>query len=383
MLVLGTFLIFMKNKIFFAIVIVVAVFIGLAGVKVLQIVKMINFGKTFQLPPETISSAVAQEQKWQDTLTAVGSISAAQGVTVAAEVAGTVTEITFDSGAVVAKGDLLVRLDTSSEAAQLRAAEAQAELTRLNVERLHKLRESNVVSQSEVDTAEAGLKQNQANADSIRAIIEKKTIRAPFGGRLGIRLVNLGESLDARQAIVSLQSLVPVYGDFSLPQQTLSVLTTGLVVQVSSDAYPGVKFTGAVTAINPELDSITRAVRLQATFANTNQLLRPGMFARMEIVLPGEQTVLAVPATAILSAPFGDSVYIIEPSTNSAGGLVARQQFVKTGRPLGDFVSIVTGLKPGERVASSGLFKLRNGVGVLINNDIAPKSSTTPNPPNG
>ena len=373
----------MKKKIFIATVIVAAIFVGLAGVKALQIGKMIGFAKTVTVPPETISSAVASEQNWPDTLTAVGSISAVQGVTVAPEVAGTVTEIAFESGAVVAQGDLLVRLDTSSEAAQLRAAEAEVELAKLNLARLLKLRASNVVSQSEADTAEAALKQNQANADAIRAVIEKKTIRAPFGGRLGIRLVNLGESLDARAPIVSLQSLAPVYGDFSLPQQTLSVLTTGLVVQVSSDAYPGVKFTGAVTAINPELDAITRAVRLQATFANTNQLLRPGMFTRMELVLPGEQNVLAVPATAILSAPFGDSVYVIEPSTNSAGGLVARQQFVRTGRPLGDFVSIVTGLKPGDRVVSSGVFKLHNGAGVVINNDLAPKSSTTPNPPNG
>jgi membrane fusion protein (multidrug efflux system) len=372
----------MKRKIIIGIVIVAVVVAGLAGVKGLQIGKLIGFAKTFAVPPETISSAVAQEQQWQDTLSAVGSINAAQGVTVASEVAGTVTEIAFESGAVVAKGDLLVRLDTSSEEAQLRAATAAAELAKLNAERLRKLRESNVVSQSEVDTAEATLKQNQANADAIQAVIDKKTIRAPFAGRLGIRLVNLGESLDARRAIVSLQSLEPVYGDFSLPQQTLSVLATGLVVQVSSDAYPGQKFAGFVTAINPDLDAVTRSVTLQATFANTNQLLRPGMFARMEVVLPGTQTVLAVPATAILSAPFGDSVYLIEPQAGSTN-LVVRQQFVRTGRPLGDFVSVLSGLKPGDTVASSGLFKLRNGAGVVINNDIVPKSSTTPNPPNG
>ncbi len=372
----------MKMKIFIAIVIVVAVLAGLAGVKALQIGTLIGSAKTFKMPPETISAAVAQEQSWQDTLTAVGSITAAQGVTVASEIAGTVTEIAFESGAVVAKGDLLARQDTASEAAQLRAAEAEVELAKLNLDRLLKLRESKVVSQSEVDTSQAALKQNQANADAISAIIEKKTIRAPFAGRLGIRLVNLGESLDARAPIVSLQSLVPIFGDFSLPQQALSVLSTGLVVQVSSDAYPGVTFTGEVTAINPELDATTRAVRLQATFANTNQLLRPGMFALMEVVLPGNQKVLAVPATAVLSAPFGDSVYVIEPEKDSTN-LVVRQQFVRTGRPLGDFVSIVDGLKPGERVVSSGLFKLRNGSGVVINNEIAPKSSTTPNPPNG
>jgi membrane fusion protein (multidrug efflux system) len=372
-----------KKPIFIGIIIVVIALLALAGVKTLQIGTLISFGKTYTAPPDTISSAVAQDQNWQNTLSAVGSINAAQGVTVASEVAGTVTEIAFESGAIVAKGDLLVRLDTSSEEAQLRAMEAQVELTKLNAERLRTLRTNNVVSQSEVDTAEEALKQNQANADEISAVIEKKTIRAPFAGRLGIRLVNLGESLDARKAIVSLQSLVPIYGDFSLPQQALSVLTTGLVVQVSSDAYPGQKFTGEVTAINPELDSTTRSVQLQATFANTNQLLRPGMFARMEVVLPGDQNVLAVPATAILSAPFGDSVYVIEQSTNAAGGLVVRQQFVKTGRPLGDFVSIVAGLKAGDKVASSGLFKLRNGGSVVINNDLAPEHSTTPTPPNG
>jgi membrane fusion protein, multidrug efflux system len=374
----------MKKKIFIAIIIVVVVAVGLVGIKALQIGKLIGFAKTFTLPPDTISSAVAQEQNWQNTLSAVGSINAAQGVTVASEVAGTVTEIAFESGAVVAKGDLLVRLDTSSEEAQLRAMEAQVELTKLNAERLRNLRTNNVVSQSEVDTAEAALKQNQANADEISAVIEKKTIRAPFAGRLGIRLVNLGESLDARKAIVSLQSLTPIYGDFSLPQQALSMLTTGLVVQVSSDAYPGQKFEGAITAINPELDSTTRSIQLQATFANTNQLLRPGMFARMEVVLPGDQNVLAVPATAILSvAGTAEAVYVIEQSTNADGGLVVRQQFVKTGRPLGDFVSIVAGLKAGDKVASSGLFKLHNGGSVVINNDLAPEPSTTPNPPNG
>jgi len=372
----------MKRKIISGIVVVAVVLAGLAGVKTLQIGKLIGFAKTFTVPPETISSAVAQEQQWQDTLTAVGSINAAQGVTVASEVAGTVTEIAFESGATVAKGDLLVRLDTSSEEAQLRAAEAEVELAKLNTDRLLKLRESNVVSQSEVDTAEATLKQNQANADAIQAVIDKKTIRAPFAGRLGIRLVNLGESLDARKAIVSLQSLEPVYGDFSLPQQTVSVLATGLVVQVASDAYPGQKFEGVVTAINPDLDAVTRSATLQATFANTNDLLRPGMFARMEVILPGTQTVLAVPATAIISAPFGDSVYVIEPQAGSTN-LVVRQQFVRTGRTLGDFVSVVSGLKPGDTVASSGVFKLHNGAGVVINNEIAPAHSTTPNPPNG
>jgi membrane fusion protein, multidrug efflux system len=376
----------MKRNIIFGVIVVVVIFGVLAGVKVLQISKLMGFAKTFTAPPETISSAVVQEQKWQDTLPAVGSIDAAQGVTMAAEVAGTVTEITFESGAVVAKGGLLVRLDTASEAAQLRAAQAQVELAGLNSERLLKLRESNVVSQSEVDTAEATLKQNQANADNIQAVIDKKTIRAPFAGRLGIRLVNLGQSLDARAPIVSLQSLAPIYADFSLPQQTLSMLATGLVVQVSSDAYPGQTFDGVLTAINPELNAITRSVIAQATFENTNQLLRPGMFVHVEVLLPQAQSVLTVPATSVLRAPYGDAVFVIEPQVaDGKTNLIVQQKFIRTGRMHGDFVSVESGLKAGDRVATAGLFKLRNGVAVKENNtaDAAPNTSMSPNPPNG
>ena len=328
---------------------------------------------------------MAQEQNWTDTLSAVGSIEAAQGVTLASEVAGTVVEIAFESGAIVAQGDLLVRLDTSTEKAQLQAAEAQVELARLNAERLRKLRESNVVSQSEVDTAEASLKQNQANADEISAVIEKKTLRAPFAGRLGIRLVNLGESLDARKAVVSLQALAPIYTDFSLPQQALSVLATGLVVRVSSDAYPGRSFDGVLTAINPELDATTRSVIAQATFANQEQLLRPGMFVHAEVVLPQGQPVLTVPATAVLRAPYGDAVFVIEPQVaDGATNLVVQQKFIRTGRMHGDFISVESGLKAGDRVATAGLFKLRNGVAVQENNDTnaTPKTSLSPTPPN-
>jgi len=373
----------MKRNIFIAVIIVLAVLLGLAGVKALQIHALISAGKTFVPPPDTVSSAVVHEEKWQDTLTAVGSIDPQNGVTVASEVAGTVAEIAVADGSLVAKGDLLMRLDTSSEEAQLRSAEAQTELARLNAERTRSLRAGNTVSQAELDQAEATLKQNEANADVIRAAIEKKTIRAPFAGRLGIWLVNVGASLEARRPVISLQSLMPVYADFSLPQQDLAQLTTGSPVQVTCDAYPGRKFDGTLTAINPDLDATTRSVTLRATFDNTNQLLRPGMFVRVEVALPQAQPVLAIPSTAILSAPFGDSVYLIEPSTNSAGGLVVRQQFVRTGQSHGDFVSVLSGLKPGDRVVSAGLFKLRNGAPVTVNNDIMPKPSKTPNPAEG
>lgn len=373
----------MKRKILTAVAVVLAVVLGLAGIKVWQIRTLIAAGSSFAPPPETISAAVAHEEKWQDTLTAIGSISAVQGVTVSPEIAGKVSEITFESGAVVAKGDLLVRLDTSSEEAQLRAIEAQVELARLNAERTRQLRTNNTVSQSELDATEATLKQEQGNADAIRATIEKKTIRAPFAGQLGIRLVNLGELLDVGKPIVSLQALLPVFADFSLPQQELARLKTGLAVRVTSDTYPDQNFDGTLTAINPDLDATTRSVRLQATFANAEQLLRPGMFVRVEVVFPDEQTVLAIPATAILSAPYGDSVYVIESRPGKNGGkpeAVVTQKFVRTGRSHGDFISILSGLKAGDRVVSAGVFKLRNGMSVQENNETTPKPSNSPKP---
>ena len=375
----------MKPKIALALLVVLLVGGGLAGVKILQIRKLIAAGQAFVTPPETVSSVLVREEKWQDTLTAIGSIAAVQGVTITPDIAGTVREIAFESGAVVSQGDLLVRLDTSSEEAQLRAIEAQVELASINVVRVRSLRNDNMISQSELDSAEAGLKQSQANADGIRTVIAKKTLRAPFAGRLGIRLVNLGQYLDTGKPIVSLQALEPVYADFSLPQQELARLKAGMQVRVTTDAYPGRQFEGRLTAINPDLDASTRSVGLQATFENPDHLLRPGMFARVEVLLPEEQAVLVIPATSVLSAPYGDSVYVIEskPGKEGTSGLVVRQQFVRTARARGDFLAVDSGLKPGERIVNSGIFKLRNGVSVVENNELAPKASETPRPSDG
>jgi membrane fusion protein (multidrug efflux system) len=353
----------------------------LAGVKIVQFRTLIAAGKAFVQPPESVSTAVAHEEKWQGTLSAIGSITAVQGVNVTPEIAGAVSEIAFESGAIVAKGDLLVRLDASSEEAQLRSIEAQVELARINAVRARNLRADSTVSQSELDTAEATLKQFQANADNIRATIEKKTIRAPFAGKLGIRQVNLGQYLDTGKPVVSLQSLSPVYADFSLPQQDFAKLKAGMRVRLSTDAYPGKPFEGVLTAINPDLDPSTRSVGLQATFENPDQLLRPGMFARAEVLLPEEQNVMVIPATSVLSAPFGDSVFVVEAGTNSASpGLVVRQQFIRTGIARGDFLSVLSGLKSGERIVSSGIFKLRNGMAVTENNALTPKAEEAPHP---
>jgi len=373
----------MKRKIFTGLGLVILVFIVLAGVKALQIKFMIGMAKTMLPPPETIAAAVVQPEKWPDSLTAVGSVSADQGVTVAPEISGTVSEIDFESGAEVKQGDLLLRLDTALEEAQLRASEAQAELARLTAERTQKLLADKTVSQSELDNANAAWKQAEANADAIRATIDKKTIRAPFAGRLGIRLVNLGEQLDVGKPIVSLQSLTPVYADFSLPQQDLEKLQTGLKVRVTTDAYPDKKFEGELTAINPALDATTRSVNLRAKFANADQLLRPGMFVNVEVELPGSEDVLVIPSTAVLSAPYGDAVYLIESqTTNGVTSLIVHQKIIRTGRALGDFTSVESGLQVGDHVVSAGLSKLHNGVTVLENNTNSPPASLTPNPPN-
>lgn len=370
----------MTRKLLLGMVIVLIVLGGLAAVKTLQIKTMMAAPLPQQI--ETIATAVVHPEQWPDTLAAVGSVNAAQGVTVAPEIAGAVSEIAFESGASVKQGDLLVRLDTASEQAQLRAAKAQVDWANVSAERLRKLREDKTVSQSELDQAEAALKQAQANADAIRAVIEKKTIRAPFAGKLGIRLVNLGEQLSVGTGIVSLQALSPIYVDFSLPQQNFAQLQTGLNVRAVSDAYPTNVFEGEISAINPDLDAVTRSVRVRAKFANADELLRAGMFVRVTVILPEEKPVLVVPETAILRAPYGDSVFLVTSESGGSTNLVVQQAFIRTGRAHGDFVSVESGLKAGDKVATAGIFKLRNGAVVRENNELAPQPSKTPNPPN-
>jgi membrane fusion protein (multidrug efflux system) len=374
------------KKTILAVVLVVVVIAVLGGVKMLQFKSLMAAGQSFAPTPEAVSSTVVRQEKWQASFSAVGSITAVQGVNITADLPGIVQEILFESGAMAKKGDLLIRLDTSSEEAQLRALEAQADLAQIEANRLRKLRAEKMISESELDSAEANLKQTRANADAIRATIAKKTIRAPFAGQLGLRLINLGEYVDTGKAIVSLQSLGSVYADFSLPQQDLVQLKTGMRVHLSTDTYLNRIFEGELVAINPDLDPATRTVRLRAIFDNPEQQLRPGMFARVEVLLPAEEPVLAIPITAVLSSPYGDSVFVIESqrTTNqTSAGLMVRQQFIHAGRTKGDFVAVTTGLKPGERVVSAGVFKLRNRMPVTENNSSVPVASPTPQPAEG
>ena len=367
----------------FTVVGIIIVVGALVGTKLNQFATMGAAGAAMVIPPETVTAATARDDSWETSITATGTITAVQGVTVSAEMAGKVVKIAFESGSTVQAGELLVQLDTSVEEAQLRAADAASALAKLNLVRARTLRENNTNSQADLDGADAQAKQAEAQAENIRAVIAKKTIRAPFAGRLGLRQVNLGQYLETAKPIVSLQSLHPVYAEFSLPQQELGRLKTGLRVRLSTDAYPGRAFSGTLTAINPDLDQVTRSVRLQATFDNADHSLRPGMFARMEVLLPEEQTVLVIPATSVLSAPFGDSVYVIESKPAKEGGkaaLTVRQQFIRSGSARGDFLSVESGLKLDDRIVSAGIFKLRNGMSVVESTNHTMKSSEAPRP---
>ena len=342
-------------------------------------------GAAMVMPPETVTSAAVEDSSWADLVTATGSVAAVQGVVIGAEMGGKVAKISFEAGAVVNTGDVLVELDTSTEVAQLRAAEATAQLTQANVDRSRDLAEKSTISKAELDAAEAQFKQASAQADSIRAVIAKKTIKAPFAGRLGLRQVNLGQILKDGDPIATLQTLNPVYINFSVPQQRLAVLTVGTGIRATTDAAPGATFEGKITAVSPEIDPITRNVRVQATVNNDGEKLRAGMFATVEVILPTGAKVLVIPATAVSYAPFGDSVFVIDEKKNEKSGQmqkVLRQQFIRLGPARGDFVSVVSGLKAGEAIVTSGVFKLRAGMDVVIDNRLAPTAELAPKPDN-
>jgi membrane fusion protein, multidrug efflux system len=373
----------MKKRIIITLV-GLAVVIGiLGGIKGLQIDRMIAQGSQMGPPPEPVTTAVARTEAWESVLTSVGSLAAVQGVTVTAELAGKIVNIAFKPGTLARAGDLLAQQDTSSEEAQLRATEATVALAKLNLERLGKLLSERTISQSQFDNADAQFKQAVAQSDNIRATIAKKTIRASFAGRLGIRLVNVGQMLNPGDAIVSLQSLDPIFVDFLLPQQQLAQVQPGLPVRVVTDALLGEVVDGKITAINPQVDSATRNIRVQATIPNAEERLRPGMFVNVAVVLPSKTKVLCIPATAVLYAPYSDSVFVVEAKTDEKSGkagMAVRQQFAQLGEKRGDFVAIVSGLKEGDTVVSTGVFKLRNGQSVIEDNTLSPEFKIAPKP---
>ena len=373
----------MRKKILFTILGVLVMIGILGGIKGLQINRMIATGSQSAPPPETVTTAVVRSESWESLMTSVGSLEAVQGVMLTAELSGKVVRIAFEPGTKVKAGDLLLQQDVSSEEAQLRAAEATVALTKLELERSRKLLMKNAVAQAKYDSDDAQYKQAVAQIDGIRATIRKKTIRAPFAGSLGIRLVNLGQILNEGEPIVSLQTIDPIFVNFSLPQQQLAQVKQGLKVRVTADAQSGQVIEGEITAISPEVDVATRNIRIQATVANSQERLRPGMFVNVAVVLPSREEVLVIPTTAVLYAPYGDTVFVVHEKETKKGvqpAEVVQQKIVQLGEKRGDFVAIASGLDKGQTVVSTGVFKLRNDQAVVVDNALAPAFKLAPQP---
>ena len=336
----------------------------------------------FQPPPEAVTSIVTKREQWPANMNAIGTVEAVHGVMVSADLPGTVAKINFDSGKPVREGEVLVELDTRQERAQLASLEAQRDLARVNFGRTQELVNAGVISRAEYDQATAQQKATEANVAEIRATIERKTIRAPFSGILGIRKVNLGQYLPAGSPVVSNQSLNPIYVNIGVPQQAAAQVRVGGKLRVTAEDAAGQVFTGTVTAIDSEVDETTRNIQIQATLSNPQGKLRPGMFVQAELPLGASRPVIALPASAINYAPYGDSVFIItdlkDPKGQTYRGV--RQQFVKVEGSRGDQVAVISGLNPGDEVVTSGVFKLRNGAAVQVNNKVQPGNSPAPKP---
>jgi membrane fusion protein (multidrug efflux system) len=357
---------------------------ALGFVKFKQIQSAIAQGAAFQPPPEAVTTIVASEEKWPSTLTAIGTVAAVRGVAVSADLPGVVDSIRFESGQPVREGDVLALLDTRQERAQLAAAEAQRDLARVNFTRMEGLLSERVISRAEFDRATAEQRQAEARAGEIRAAIERKTIRAPFSGILGIRHVNLGQYLSGGDALVTLQSLNPIYVNFGVPQQAMAQVRAGRRVRVTADDFGGLEFNGPITAIDSIVEESTRNIQAQATLANPQGKLRPGMFVQTEVTVGATTAVVPLPASAISYAPYGDSVFVVTDLKDPGGKTYrgVRQQFVKLGGSRGDQIAVVSGIKAGDEVVTSGVFKLRNGAAVLVNNKVRPGNNPSPKPEN-
>jgi len=371
----------MAKRMIVMLAVMAALLAGLGFVKFRQI-HAAGQNANFQPPPEAVTTTVAQRETWPSTLNVIGTATAIQGVTVSADLPGTVVRITFESGKPVHAGDVLVELDTRQERAQLSAAEAQRDLARINFGRAQELVKQGVLARTEYDNTSAQQKATEAQVGEIRATIERKTIRAPFSGILGIRQVNLGQYLAAGQAIVPLQSLNPIYVNFGVPQQTSAQVRGGRTLRVTSDDLPGAEFTGRVTAVDSVINEATRNIQVQATLSNPNGKLRPGMFVQVQLVLGASRQAIAVPASAINYAPYGDSVFVVTNLTDPKGKTYrgVRQQFVKVEGSRGDQVAVVSGVNAGDEVVTSGVFKLRNGAAVQVNNKVQPPNNPKPKP---
>ena len=371
----------MAKRIFFTLLVAVAVIAALGYFKLRQVQAAVK-AFSFQPPPEAVTTTVAKKATWPTTVDVVGTMVAIHGVTVSADLPGTVDKILFDSGRSVQQGDVLVELDTRQERAQLASMEAQRDLAKINYGRTKQLLDEGVISRSDYDKATADQRQYEANVAEIKAAIDRKTIRAPFSGVLGIRQVNLGQYLASGGAIVPLQSLNPIYVNFSVPQEVLSHLRAGQTVHLTANDVTGAQFTGKVNAVDSVIDPSTRNVQVQATVSNPQAKLRPGMFVQVEVGVGDNRTLIPLPASAINYAPFGDSVFVLTDMKDKDGKAYrgVKQQFVKVEGSRGDQVGVISGINPGDEIVTSGVFKLRNGAAVAVNNTVQPGNNPAPKP---
>jgi len=386
----------MAKRMIFMLVAVIATIGVLGFVKFRQIQGAMAQAAAFQPPPEAVTTFVVKQERWPATLNAIGTVAPVQGVTVSADLPGIVELINFQSGDSVHEGDVLVQLDTKQEQAQLAqqqahlvAVEAAGELARLNFERLQGLVNEGAITRVEYDRAAAeqkqtiaDKKQTEAQVEEIRATIARKTIRSPFTGTLGLRKVNLGQYLSPGDAVVPLQSLDPVYVNFDVPQQDQERAAVGRNVRVTTADQTNLELAGKITAMDSAVDATTRNIKIQATLANPQGKLRPGMYVQTEVLLGTASPAVALPASAVSFAPYGDSVFVVTDLKNSEGQMYkgVRQQIVKLGPARGDQVAVVSGIQPGEEVVTSGVFKLRNGAAVFVNNQVQPGNNPKPKP---
>ncbi len=363
------------------IMLVLAVFCiaGLGFLKYRQIQAGIAKGASFAPPPAAVTTTVVKTQTWQPVLGAIGSLKAVNGVTVSTDMAGIVSQIGFESGATVKKGQLLLTMDSQQEEAQLHSAEAKRDMAKLSLERNRELVSKKAVSSAEFDNAQSQFRDTEAAVEQAKAVIARKRIVAPFDGVLGIRMVNTGQYLNTGMGIVPLQSLDPIYVEFALPQQHLATVEVGKKLRVTASGS-GETFEGEITAIDSQVDETTRNIMVQGTANNPERKLRPGMFVNVEVLLPEKGDVIAIPSSSISFAPYGDSVYVVKEGADGKGGKEVQQQFVKLGPTRGDQVSILSGLKAGDEIVTSGVFKLQGGAPVKVDNSVQPGNELNPKP---
>ena len=353
------------------------------GFQAFKSVMIAKFMATLSNPPQTVSTITASSQEWRSQLEAVGSLRAVNGANLSGQVAGIVSVIHFESGADVKKGDLLLELQAEDDKAHLDALKATASLARITFDRDSTLVKTNAVSQQTVDTDKGNMQNAQALVAQQQALVDYKSIAAPFSGRLGIRQVDLGQYLAAGTTIVTLQQLDPIFVDFYLPQQALAQIKVGQDVKAAIDTFPNKTFVGKIAAINSLVDTTTRNVQVRATIQNPENLLLPGMFAAVDIDTAAPQKFVTLPQTAIAYNSYGNIIYLVENKGKDDKGqpqFSARQTFVTTGATRGDQVAVLNGVKDGDVVVTAGQVKLRNGSPIVINNKIEPSNDPNPKP---